>query len=104
MKIEVDWETFHSRFYMEGMIYVREHVDAFEFYTCEGVMKIHCMKMKSGKDEENIMFVERYLTDKKNIIKVLEFEGYEELVPEEPEPMVEEPDFETKIEYKEKDE
>ena len=73
MRIEIDWNSFHSRYFMDNMIYVKEHENSFEFYTADGVFEIHCVKMKSENDEENIIFVERYMTDKKNMIKVLNF-------------------------------
>ncbi|MBT3582787.1 hypothetical protein HN510_03130 [Candidatus Woesearchaeota archaeon] len=85
MIINVDWETFHSRYFLEGTVFVQEHSSYFEFLRCDGVLIIRSVYEKHEDSEQNIAFIERYMTDKKNIVKVLNFDNEEA-----PEPIVEE--------------
>jgi len=81
MIVNFEWEDFHLRFFLENMIFVKEHSDSFEFITHNnGPIVLRCVKYKHENDEENIVFIERYLTDKKNLVKVLNFDNYEEPV------------------------
>ena len=92
MIINVEWEEFHLRFYLGGTIFIKEHTAYFEFITHEGVATIRSVYLKSVDNEKNIMFIDRYITNKKNIVKVLNFGDYEE----EP-PMKEEENSEEKL-------
>ncbi len=99
MRVEIDWEVFHLRFFNDNTVFVKEHPLFFEFVTYEGIILIHSIKEKSENNEENIIFIERYMTDKKNLVKVLEFEGYENEELEE----LEKPEEEFAVKLEEKD-
>lgn len=99
MKIKIDWETFHSRFYNQNTVFVKEHDTYFEFYTFEGIFSIYTTKDKSENAEENIIFIERYMTDKKNLCKVLSFEEDNAETTEQPLA----PEINNPIEYKQND-
>ena len=80
MIITIDWEVFHSRYYLDNMIYVKENDTNFEFITNIDGLIIKTVKDKHFNDEENIIFIKRYLTDKKNLVKVISFGEEEETV------------------------
>lgn len=77
MIINIGWEDFHTRFFLDNMIFVKEHPESFEFITSSNSLVLRCIRIKDNS-EEDIIFIKRYLTDKKNLVKVLDFEGYEE--------------------------
>ena len=91
MIINVDWDNFQARFMLEFNIYVVEHEHSYEFITYDGILIIRCFKLKGDNQEENMIFIERELTNKKNLMKVSSFEeeGMPELVPEDPMPISE---------------
>jgi len=73
MLINVDWEDFHLRFYLGETIFVKEHKTFYEFITHQGHATIRSVYKKSKSDEKNIMFIEKYVANKVNIVKVLNF-------------------------------
>ena len=90
MIIKLDWELFKLKYFLENNIFVKEFEDKWVMLTQEGTIKIVCEKMKSKNDEENIIFVDKYLSDKylsdkNNIIKVMNIEGFENKETEETE-------------------
>jgi len=95
MIVNISWEDFHSRYYLDNIVYVKEHTNSFEFIVSMHNLIIRAVKEKQN-NEEDIVFIERYMTDKKNIVKVLDFDGYVEL--EEPEVVNLEEEFKTEIE------
>jgi len=74
MIININWETFHLKYYKINTVFVKEHSNYFEFFTQDGVFEIRSVYEKSENQEENVMFIERYMTDKDNLIKVETFE------------------------------
>jgi len=66
----VDWQVFQQRT-ANGNVYVVENEDNWDFYhVVQGseIMKCTVAKNKE-KPEENIMFVERNINDKTNIVR-----------------------------------
>jgi hypothetical protein len=102
MNVVLTWDDFHLKFFLENIIFVKEYEDRFEFCAYEGPIIVKSTKMKSDNEEENIIFIDRYLTDKQNLIKVLSFEDIEDS--EKIEEDDEEEEFETKIEEEIEDE
>lgn len=101
MRVDVNWEIFHAVFFNNGTVFVKEHEYSYEFYCADGVVMIHCIKKKSKNAEDNIMFVERYMTNKKNLINVLSFQGYKKTKTKlKAIEIKEEDDFVEKVEYK----
>jgi len=72
--IIIDWNTFHTKFLNRSTIYVKETELAYEFYTQDTPMIIKSV-VEKGRPEENILFIERYLSGPSNIIKVMEIIG-----------------------------
>ncbi len=71
MIIELDFEVFHLKYFNQNTIFVKELEDGWDMYTYEGIVIIHTKKFKSIDTEENIMFVDRYLSSvNANILKV----------------------------------
>jgi len=77
MIIDIEWETFHLKFFNQNTIFVKEHESFFEFITYEGIVLIRSVWKKSENSEENIFFIEKYMSDNKLITKVLKFGEYE---------------------------
>jgi len=105
-KIILDWQTFQTGFMTDRNIYVKETETSWIMYTYDGPFKIICEKIKSSDDEKNMMFIEKYFTDRKNIIKIISYEN--EIIysvnmtmnKELEEPKEPEEDFVEKVEYK----
>jgi hypothetical protein len=53
-------------------VYVRETFSTYEFYAQDGVIVIKSVYEKSPEIEDNIIFVERYMNGRDNIIKIRE--------------------------------
>jgi len=67
----VNWQTFQA-VYMNNKVYVMENEDSWELWTSEGLFHIKCTVKKMEDDVENIMFVDRFLNNRNNIIKVID--------------------------------
>lgn len=96
----IEWDIFHTRYLNSNTIFVKEYDDKWCFYTYDGYSQIKSVKEKSVNTEENISFVDRYMTDKKNFVKIIEIvdeslvEEYTDVTYAEPEE-----DFEVSLEY-----
>ena len=75
MIITLDWTTFHSKFFMTNNIYIKENEDFYEFYTYDGVLIIYSKYKKSTNNEENIIFIERFLTNQDNLIRFIDIQN-----------------------------
>ena len=73
MIVTVDWQTFQQQF-LSQIVYVKENETDWEFWTTSGLFNIKCNVEKMEDDIENIMFVDRFLNEHKNIIKVISIE------------------------------
>jgi hypothetical protein len=89
MMIEIDWTVFHSQYLNRKTIYVKEHEDSWDFYTADEPFTIFCHVKKKENQEENFLFIERYLSGQSHIVPVIDVHGYEKKK-EEPEEIVEE--------------
>ena len=86
MKVIVDWETYQTHFLGKGRHFVVEEDDSWVFHTDDGQFIIKCTVEKYADQTENVMFVERYLSNNPGIIKVELVdteESIEELIEEE---------------------
>jgi len=95
MKIKINWELFKMRYMLENNIYVKEQSDKWVMVTYDGPLIIMTEKEKALDDEENIMFVDKYFSDKKNIVKTISIDEIDE--PKDPMPTDDE-EFEVKLE------
>lgn len=67
----VDWITFQTRT-IEFNIYVDEKKDRWDLYAPMQTREVlKCSVLKSDEEVENKVFVERYLANRENVIKVL---------------------------------
>lgn len=74
----VDWPTFHTKYLNKDSVFVKEYEEYWEFYTCDKIYKIKCVLEKSEDQEQNLIIIERYLSGRTNIVKVLDIaESYE---------------------------
>lgn len=71
MIVEVNFQVFQAMF-LSNLVYVKEKDDAWELWTSQDLFHIRCTVEKSEDQEKNMMFVDRYLAEKKNIIRVIE--------------------------------
>lgn len=88
--IEVDWTIFQTKYLPKKEVFVVEYDDRWELFTAHEIWKIKTVVEKYADQSENIMFLERYLHNRPNIIKVLSigedtFEQFPEEIFEEPE-------------------
>ena len=91
MIVLVEWRTFHAMFLNTNNVYIKETDEAFEIWTHDGPFKIKSVVEKKDEQEENFMFIERYLTGRTNVIRVMGMIGYEETnVEEESSPTISE--------------
>ena len=74
----IPWETFHLKYLNQNTIYVKEDDFSWELYTFEGLMHIKTIVTKSESQAENMMFIERYLASRTNIVKVIKVISMEE--------------------------
>lgn len=64
MIINIDWQDFQMRFLRKAeMVFVVETTESWTLYTNIGDMCIKTFVMKKEEDEQNIMFVDRYLNE-----------------------------------------
>jgi len=71
MIVEVNFQTFQSLF-MKNLIFVKETEDSWELWTDTGLYNIVCSVEKGEDQVENIMFVDRFLNEHKNIVKAID--------------------------------
>jgi len=71
MIINLDWQDFQLRFLRKAeMVYVYKTVTSWTLYTYSGFACLKTVVNKKDEDEQNMMFVDRYLNES-NICKVL---------------------------------
>ncbi len=70
----IDWETFHSRFYVNATtIYVNETEETWDFYTEDGIHTIKCSVTKPLRPEEQALWKSRWVgSQQTNIISVMD--------------------------------
>jgi len=86
MIITVDWQTFQQQF-LQQIVFVKEEEDCWDFWTTAGLFNVTCSVEKMEDDIENIMFVDRFLNEHKNIIKVIDIKPEIENLPKDEVPM-----------------
>ena len=69
MIVTINWSVFHSVYYNQGVIYCKEYDSFYEFWTSAGMFFIRSVVEKVEDQSENIMFVERYISGRDNLIK-----------------------------------
>ena len=89
MEINVEWDTFHQKYLNQDTVFILETEETWEFYTADKIFIVKCIVEKQVNQEENIMFVERYLSGHANFLKMImpkeveeEDDTEEELEPE----------------------
>lgn len=88
MIIVLNWQTFHSRYYNNSRIYVKESDEYWEFYTQDGVIIIKSVVEKDEDEQKNIAFVERFLQGREDVLRAMEvFDTVEDSEEEESSPM-----------------
>lgn len=81
MIVTVNWEAFHMLYFNQNTIYVLETDELYHFWTHQGIFFVKSTYMKKEDQEENMMFVERYLTGRSNIIKAINIQPKEDIAP-----------------------
>ena len=71
MIVEINFQTFQSLF-MKNLIFVKETEDSWELWTDTGLYNIVCNVEKNLDQVENIMFVDRFLNEHKNIVRAID--------------------------------
>jgi superoxide dismutase len=71
MEINIEWDTFHQKYLNQDTVFILETEDTWEFYTSDKIFTVKCIVEKQANQEENIMFVERYLSGHTNFIKII---------------------------------
>lgn len=72
MIILISWGAFQSKFLMMNSVFVKETDSTYEFYSSEDAITVKAVVDKSEEEEQNMAFIERYLTHKDNIIRALD--------------------------------
>ena len=66
----VNWDNFQNKL-VASNVYVLEHDDSWEMYAVMSTAEVlKCVVQKSSSGEQNMMFVDKYLADKRNIFKI----------------------------------
>jgi len=91
--ITLAWDLFNEKYMNTSRIFVLETDSAWELFTYEGIFKITTTVEKREDQTENMMFVERYFSNKPNVMKVLEIDDFEEIDQTEIFQEIPEPDF-----------
>jgi len=86
MIVTIDWQTFQQQF-LQQTVFVKEEEDRWDFWTTSGLYNVKCSVEKMEDDIENIMFVDRFLNEHKNIIKVIDIVAEEAPLPTDEVPM-----------------
>ena len=86
MIVVIDWQTFQLQF-MQQIVFVKEEDYCWDFWTTSGLYNVTCKVEKMEDDIENIMFVDRFLNEHKNVIKVIDIQPETQTLPIEEVPM-----------------
>lgn len=75
MIMNIDWTTFHRKYLDKEVVYVYEAETTYDFYTANNVFIIKSSVDKEDNPEKNLIFIERVINGRLNIVKVLNVES-----------------------------
>ena len=107
MIMKVSWKSFQLYFLNTERIYIIEKDSEWEFYTSNGPFVVKCVVEKSSNQEENMIFIERFLSGRSNIILAEEVgdetynEEYSEPSPTESDEAIRDEEIEEELEVTE---
>jgi len=74
MIVTISWDLFHLKYFNQNTIFFKEDEYSWFFYTSDDRFVIKCVVNKFESQEENIMFIDRFLRGGQNITPALDID------------------------------